>query len=63
MGFNVDRPRHTLELSEVYMELISFLQNLLPTTFDECVKFGGKLGHAIAQILEAKVNAGQRVGH
>ena len=45
------------------MELISFLQNLLTASFDKCIKFDSELSHAIAQVFESKVDAGQRVGH
>ena len=45
------------------MELISFLQDLLAASFDKCIEFGRELSHAIAQVFESKVDAGQRVGH
>jgi hypothetical protein len=52
-----------LQFGEINVELISLLQDLLPATLDEGVEFGGELGHAVAQVLEAEVDAGERVGH
>lgn len=54
---------HTLQLREIDMKLVSLLKNPLATSFNKSVKFGGKLRHAIAQVLESKIDAGQRVGH
>jgi hypothetical protein len=52
-----------LELGEIDVKLVSFLENPLATSLNECVKLGGKLRHAIAQIFESEIDAGQRVGH
>lgn len=45
------------------MKLVSLLEHLLATAFDEGIEFSGKLGHAIAQVLKPKVDARQRIGH
>lgn len=39
------------------------LQYALPPLFDECVEFRIELSHAIAEFVEAEVDAGELVGH
>jgi hypothetical protein len=40
------------------MKLIPFLEDLLAASFNERIKSGSELSHAIAQVFESKVNAG-----
>lgn len=49
--------------SQVDVKLISLFQNSFPPAFDECVEFDCELRHAVAEVLESKVDAGQRVRH
>jgi hypothetical protein len=56
-------PAHTLQLTQIYPELVSFLENLLPPALNKRVEFRRELGHAIAQVLESEVDIGERVGH
>jgi hypothetical protein len=51
-----------LKLCNVHAELIALLQNALAALLDESIELGAKLGHAIAQLVEAEVGVGQRVG-
>lgn len=45
------------------MELVPLLQDSFATLFDKCIEFSAKLRHAIAQIFESEIDAGERVGH
>jgi hypothetical protein len=51
----------TLQLGHVHVELVPLLQHALASLLNEGVKLGRELGHAIAQLVEAEVDVGQRV--
>ena len=52
----------TLQLGHVHAELVPLLQHPLAPLLDKGIESRRELGHAIAQVVEAKVDAGQRVG-
>ena len=53
----------TLELRNAHPERIALVQYPLSPTRNEVVEPHGKLGHALAQLIEAEVDAGERVRH
>lgn len=55
-------PAHTLKLGHVDAELIALFQDTFAALLYKGIEFGRKLGHALAQIVEPKADAGQRVG-
>ncbi len=60
-GDKVNR-RRTLELGNIHAELVPLLQHSLAPLFNKGVELGGELGHAIAKVVEAKVDTRQCVG-
>lgn len=58
----LSRKAHTLKLSHVDAELVALFQHALAALLNKGIKLGRELCHALAQIVEAKVDAGQRVG-
>lgn len=50
-----------MELSNVHAELVALIENPLTTFFNEGIKSSGELCHAVAQVIEAKVDIGQLV--
>ena len=48
----------TFELGDVHAKGIALFEDALPTALDEVVEALGKLGHAFAQVIEAKVHGG-----
>lgn len=59
----VEHAVHTFQLSNIHAELVSFFQHALAALLNEVVELGGEFRHAIAQVVEAEIDAGQRVGH
>lgn len=55
--------RPTLDLRHVDAEMIALLENALATLLDEVVESLSKAGHAIAQIVETKLDTRQLVDH
>ena len=49
----------TLQLSHVHSKLIAFLKNSFPASSNELVEAVGKARHAVAKLLEAKINVGK----
>ena len=52
-----------MELSDIHAELVALLEDTLAPGFNEVVEFDGELCHAVAQLVEAKVDGGEGVGH
>lgn len=51
----------TLKFSDIHAELVALLQDSLAALLDKCVEPGSELGHAVAQVVEAKVDVWQGV--
>jgi hypothetical protein len=54
---------HTFELCDVHAEGIALFEHAFATALDEVVEALGELRHTLAQVVEAKVDGGQVVGH
>lgn len=53
----------TFELGDIHAELVALFEDAPAACLDEGVEFDGELVHAVAQLIEAEVNGGKRVGH
>jgi hypothetical protein len=54
---------HTMNFCNVHAELIALLEDTLASCFYEVVEFDGEFGHAVAQLVEPKVDRGEGVCH
>lgn len=54
---------HALQLYNIHSKLVSFFQHALATLLDKVVKFDGEFGHAVAQVVESKIDTGEGVCH
>lgn len=52
-----------MDLRDVHAELVALFEDPLSSGFYEVVELYGELGHAVAQLVEAKVNRGEGVCH
>ena len=59
----MDRNRLTLDLGHVDAEMVAFFEYTLTAPVDEEIESLGEAGHAIAQVVEAKLDARQLVDH
>lgn len=53
----------TFYFRNVHSEGIALLQDTLSSAFDELVKASSELRHALSQVIEAEIDAGERVCH
>lgn len=53
----------TVNLCNVHAKLVAFFEDPLAPGFYEVVELDGELGHAVAQLVEAEVDRGERVCH
>lgn len=58
LSFSPDGMIRTLKLCHVHPKLVPLLQHALAPLFNEGVELRCELGHAIAELVEAKVDAG-----
>jgi hypothetical protein len=52
-----------MDFCNIHAELVALLKDPLAPGFYEVVEFHGKLGHAVAELVEAEVDRGERVCH
>ena len=52
-----------MNLRNVHTELVSLFQNPLASGFYEVIELDGELCHAVAQLVEAKIDRRERVCH
>ena len=55
--------QHTLEFGHVDAKLIALFKNAFATSGDEIVEAVCEFSHPLAQLVEAKVDVGEGVGH
>ena len=53
----------TVKLGHVNAELITLFEHMFTTLCDEFVKSVGEARHAISQIIEAEIDAGEGIDH
>lgn len=52
-----------MNFCNVHAELVALLKDSLASGFYEVVELHGKLGHAVAELVEAEVDRGEGVCH
>lgn len=53
----------TMKFGHIDAKLISLFQHMLTTLCDELVKSVGEARHAISQVIEAEIDAGEGISH
>ena len=58
-----DRTGHTMQLGHVHAELVTLFKDAFTPLGDKVIESVGELGHALAELIETKVNTRESVGH
>lgn len=52
-----------MELRNIHFEGVALFEDALAPDFNESIELDSEFRHAIAQLVEAEVDGGERVGH